>query len=84
MAEFVQLWHWPHLMCAAAGTSFQPCLVVSLKLEGTQLCCPIFISFADHSECLVSCLDKFCIGILQEIYQVERHLQTEAASLTDG
>ncbi len=75
---------WAHLLCAAAGTSFKPCLVVSLKLEGTQLCCPFFIGFADHSQCLVSCLDHFCIGILQKVYQIEGHLQSEAAPLTDG
>ena len=75
---------WVHLLCAATGTSFQPGLVVSLKLEGPQFCCPFFIGFADHSQCLVSCLDNFCIGILQKVYQIECHLQAEAAPLMEG
>ncbi len=79
------LWHVDfHLLCAATGASFKPCLVVSLKLEGPQLCCPFFIGFADHSQCLVSCLDNFCIGILQKVYQIERHLQIKTTPLTNS
>ena len=64
------------LLCGAAiGTRFQPGLVVSLKLERPQLGGPLLIQIIHNVQGLVCSFHNGCIALMQQVYQVEDHLQ---------